>query len=588
MKMSKKIRPLLAVVATLALGMNALVASASTPKVQSGGTVTVDLNETLAGFNVNNVNSNEFVLQEIMQLVWPTVYFVNNKLALTLNTDLVTKVNVSSKPVETITYTINPKAVWSDGTPITADDFIYNWQTQSGNPAFTDKGGAAFQPAGTTGYSSITSVTGSKPGGGASCDAGSAADFNAGLCPNGKTVTVKFGATTPFADWQGLFGMLVPAHQGRLVGWNTGFNINGGGDESTLLSGSWYYVSSYNQSANTVVLKRNPSYWAKAGNLDSIVFAGSTDDTSGIPGIQSGTFNVFEPVSTSLAMIQQAQAAGSSVSYNVQPGLQFEHFDFNQANAYLKLLKVRQAIAHGTDRSELIALTVGQAAPSTKPLNNHIYMNTQPQYKSNGNAYNRQNIALAKRLLKSTKKFKFGKDGYFHPTYGPEKGKDLSLNISSTTGNPIRSQTEQVFQFQMKKVGIKINIVNYAAGDLFGTVIPGGRYDIAEFAWVGSPFATGNNSIYCSYTDKANCGANWVHFKNKTEDKLLKEAAAASSPATEATLYNEADAILWNNMVTLPLYQKPIMTAWSSAYGNILPNASSVGVTWNAQSWGLK
>ena len=587
MKMSKKIRPLLAGVAVLALGMNSLVASASTAKLQAGGTITVDLNETLAGFNVNTLNSNEFVLQEIMQLVWPTAYFVNNKLALTLNTDLVTKVAVATKPVETITYTINPKAAWSDGTPITADDFIYNWQSQSGNPAFTDLGGAAFQPAGSTGYSSIASVTGSNPAGGAACDPGLAANFNAGLCPNGNTVTVKFAAATPFADWQSLFGMIVPAHQARKVGWNTGFNINGGGDEKTLLSGSWYYVTSYNQAANTVVLKRNPTYWGAPGNLDSIVFAGSLDDTSGIPGIQSGTFNVFEPVSTSLAMIQQAKAAGTAISYNVQPGLQFEHFDFNQANAYLRQLKVRQAIAYGTNRHQLIALTVGQAAPSTQPLNNHMYMNTQPQYTNNGSVYNNVNVAKAKAFLKASK-MKMGKDGYYHPTYGPEKGKDFTLRISSTTGNPIRSQTEQVFQFQMKKIGIKISILNYAAGDLFGTVIPNGRYDIAEFAWVSTPFATGNNSIYCSYTNKANCGSNWVHFKNAAEDKLLRQAAAAANPTLEATLYNAADKVLWSNMVTLPLYQKPVMTAWSSTYGNILPNASSVGVTWNAQNWGLK
>jgi peptide/nickel transport system substrate-binding protein len=398
---------------------------------------------------------------------------------------------------------------------------------------------------------------------------------------------VKFAAATPFADWQSLFGMIVPAHQARKVGWNTGFNINGGGDEKTLLSGSWYSVTSYNQSANTVVLKRNSTYWGTPGNLDSIVFAGSLDDTSGIPGIQSGTFNVFEPVSTSLAMIQQAKAAGTAISYNVQPGLQFEHFDFNEANAYLHQLKVRQAIAYGTNRHQLIALTVGQAAPSTQPLNNHMYMNTQPQYTNNGSVYNNVNVAKAKAFLKASK-MKMGKDGYFHPTYGPEKGKDFTLRISSTTGNPIRSQTEQVFQFQMKKIGIKISILNYAAGDLFGTVIPNGRYDIAEFAWVSTPFATGNNSIYCSYTNKANCGSNWVHFKNAAEDKLLKQAAAASNPASEATLYNAADKLLWTNMVTLPLYQKPVMTAWSSTYGNILPNASSVGVTWNAQNWGLK
>jgi hypothetical protein len=41
-------------------------------------------------------------------------------------------------------------------------------------------------------------------------------------------------------------------------------------------------------------------------------------------------------------------------------------------------------------------------------------------------------------------------------------------------------------------------------------------------------------------------------------------------------------------MVTLPLFQQPQLFGWSSKYGGIEPNTSSVGVPWNAQDWGLK
>jgi len=40
--------------------------------------------------------------------------------------------------------------------------------------------------------------------------------------------------------------------------------------------------------------------------------------------------------------------------------------------------------------------------------------------------------------------------------------------------------------------------------------------------------------------------------------------------------------------VTLPLFQQPQLTTWTSTYGNVIPNTSSVGLTWNAQTWGLK
>ena len=97
--------------------------------------------------------------------------------------------------------------------------------------------------------------------------------------------------------------------------------------------------------------------------------------------------------------------------------------------------------------------------------------------------------------------FKKASDGYFQPDYGPQKGKDLTFTIQSTSGNTIRSQTEQLFQAQMKAIGIKINIQNYDANTFFGTNLPNGTYQIAEFAWVTTPFVSGNQPIYCSYTN---------------------------------------------------------------------------------------
>ncbi len=590
MRMKKKFwsAKALAVVA-MVMSVSSMGLISSSSATTKGGSIFVDLNETLSGFNVNTSASNEFVLAEIMQLVWPGTFITDNKLNVYVNKDLLN--NVTSKlngaGQQVVTYTLNPKASWNDGVPITADDFIYNWQSLSGQTKYKDKGNKPYDAAGTTGYSSILSVKGSKPANKAKCSTGKSSQRNAHLCPNGKVVTVTFAKATPFADWPSLFGIVVPAHMARKVGFNTGFNINGGGDEKKLLSGSWYTVTSYNQSNNTVILEKNPKYWGHPGKLGTIVFAGSTDDSTGIAGIQSGTFNVFEPISTSLTMIQQAQAASSQIKFSVVPGLQFEHFDFNQANPYLAKLAVRQAIAYGTDRHAMIAATVGQAAPSTKPLDNHIYMNNQPQYVANGSAYDTVNVAKAKSLLEGAG-FTMGPNGYYQPNFGPQSGQDLTLSLTTTTGNVIRSATQQVFQSQMKAVGIKITIVNHPAATFFGSDLPNGNYDIGEFAWVGSPFATGNNSIYCSYTDATNCASNWTHYANPAVDALLAKGAAATSPKAEAAFYNQADAAMWADMNTLPLYQKPIMTAWSNNYANILPNPSSAGATWNAFAWTKK
>jgi peptide/nickel transport system substrate-binding protein len=552
-------------------------ATASASSVKSGGTLTMALDENLAGFNINTSAANEFVLQEILDTVWPQPYIVNAALKPVLNTDLITKVVVTTNP-QTVTYTINPKAVWQDGTPIEADDFIYNWQAQSGNPQYTDVGGQAYDTASSAGYNQIASVTGSNPPDAAACDPGSTADNNVGLCPNGKTVTVKFSA--PFADWQSLFINLVPAHVSRTVGWNTGFT-----GASQTISGSWYEIQSYNNN-QSVVLVRNPKYWGTPGKLDKIVFSFITDDTQEVPALQNNEVQLINPATVSSSITQSA-AQVPDITRVTAPGLEFEHFDFNQSDPYLAKLAVRQAIAYGTNRQEIISHTVGEVSSGITPLGNRMYVNTQPQYVNNGAAYATVNTSKAESLL-SGLGFKKASDGYYQPNYGPQAGQDLTFTIQSTSGNAVRQQTEQLFQAQMKTIGIKINIQNYDANTFFGTNLPTGAYQIAEFAWVSTPFVSGNQSIYCSYTNTTNCGQNWIHYANPQVDKLLAAGSAATSPTQEASDYNQADKILWSDMATLPLYQKPQFFAWSNTYGNIIPNVSNLGVPWNGNLWGIK
>ena len=79
-----------------------------------------------------------------------------------VNTDLLVSVEATSTSPLTIQYVINPKAVWSDGVPVTADDFIYAWQSQRGDGIDVD--GQPDQVASTLGYRDVASVTGSHDG----------------------------------------------------------------------------------------------------------------------------------------------------------------------------------------------------------------------------------------------------------------------------------------------------------------------------------------------------------------------------------------------------------------------------------------
>jgi peptide/nickel transport system substrate-binding protein len=533
--------------------------SSSASSVKSGGTFTYALDQDVAGFNINQATDSEFVLQEIMNQIWPTVYVIPNTLLPQLDTNYVTSATVTSTSPQTVVYQINPKAVWSDGVPFNAADFIYNWQANSGNPKYTDVGGKAYEPASTSGYNQVKSVTASN---------------------GGKTVTVVF--SSPFSDWKSLFSDMLPAHIAKVVGFNNGFQTF---NAAVKVSGGPFEIQSYTQGQDLVEV-RNPKWWGTPAPLDKLIFRFFADDNQIPPALQNSEVNGANPAQASL-QFKDAIAAVPNLTTTVEAGLEFQHMDFNQANPYLAKLDVRQAIAFGTNRADMVNRIVGPITTAVKPLNNRIFVPGQPQYQDTSGGLGAFDPAKAKQLLQASG-MTMGSDGYFHPSSGPQAGKDLTFTISTTSGEPVRAEIEQLFQSYMKNIGIKINIQNYSPNTLFGTVGPKSEYDIIEFAWVSTPFPSGNQPIYCSYTNANLCGENWNHFANPQVDALFTQAAATLDPAKAATLYNQADALLWKNMVTLPLFQQPQLNTWTNTFGNILPNTSSVGLTWNAQTWGVK
>ena len=541
--------------------------NSSTSKIKSGGSITYALDEDLAGFNVNYANDNEFVLQEILDQVWPSVYVTQPNATVALNTALVTSAKITSTTPQTIVYQINPKATWNDGTPISASDFVYNWQAQSGNPKYKDVGGKAFLPASTSGYNQISSVTGSN---------------------GGKTVTVVLAK--PFADWQSLFGDLMPAHTAEKVGFNNGFQTFG---SAVKVSGGPYEIQSYTKGEDLVEVP-NPKYWGPKAHLSKIVYRFILDDSQDAPAISSGEVNIVNPVIPSVAYADSIKSIPNFAA-SVLPGLEFQHIDFNESNPYLAKLAVREAIALGTNRTQMIQRIVAPIFSTVSPadvskaqvLNNRIYMPIQPPYSNTSGSNGTFNPAKAKQLLTSAG-MTMGSDGYMHPSFGPLKGKDLTLSISTTSGVPVRQQIEELFQANMKAIGIKINIQNYDASTLFGTVGPKGEFDMIQFAWVGSPYESGNQPIYCSYTNTSVCGENWDHYADPKVDSLFIQALSDLNPTTDASLYNQIDGLLWKDMATLPLFENPVYYGYSTKYANLVPNPTNVGIPWNAQGWALK
>jgi peptide/nickel transport system substrate-binding protein len=464
---------------------------------------------------------------------------------------------------QVVTYKINPKAVWSDGQPVTAKDFEFTWQIQkSADPA---KGGCAALLA-TTGYDQIESVESSD---------------------NDKTATVTF--SKPFGDWRQLF-TLFPQHvmdKGSAKancdyitkGWPTAGGVPVS-DGPYLMDKSGIDVSK-----KVLTLTRNPKWYGSPSKLDAIVVQTIGNDPSvSVSALRNNEVQMVYP-QPQLDLVKQIKSLEPTVTSSTNFGLSFEHIDFNTKDEFLALKPVRQAFAYALNRPDIVAKTVGQFDGRAQVLNNRYFVNNQPGYQDNsGGLYNKQDVGKAQSLLEGAG-FSKGPDGIYQ-----KDGKRLSFTMMTTQANPLRANTIDVITQQLKPVGIEIK--KFLNPDIFAgkekpKSLEGGEFQIALFAWVSSPFISGNQSIYQSPQGE-NIGQNYSRFGDPRVDKLFPEINAATDEKSAQDLGNQVDKLLWDDMATIPLYQKPTFLAYNSNYTGFQENASLAGPLWNSTEIALK
>lgn len=467
------------------------------------------------------------------------------------------------------TYVINDDAVWSDGTPITADDFEFTWRSsRSTDPA---DGGCASLLS-TTGYEDIESVEGSGE--------------------DNKTVTVTY--TTPFADWQSLFsgdfgGGILPAHlmddedpAALCETITTGWPIAEGLPED-ISGGPWQLLAeSIDVGTQTVVLTPNPEWWGEGPNIERLIIQNiGNDPTTAVQGLQNGEIDIIYP-QPQLDLVDQVEGLAPNVESDITFGLSFEHLDFNAQDPHLASLPVRQAIAMSLDREEIVDQTVGQFSSDAEVLQNRIFFNNQPQYEDTApEEYKAQNVDQARQLLEGDG-YTVGPDGiYTHP----ERGR-LEIQIDTTANNPLRQTTIEVMIPQLEEAGIAASF--NANPDIFAgaeqpTSLEAGGFQAAVFAWVGSPFRSATQSIY--WSPENGLGQNYSRQGTAEIDALYEQFVKEPDADAQAELGNQIDALLWEQVATVPLYQKPTFIAFSNRVQGVEDNSTQAGPLWNSETW---
>jgi peptide/nickel transport system substrate-binding protein len=425
-----------------------------------------------------------------------------------LNTDVVDKAVQTATSPQTIEYHINPKAVWSDGTPITEKEFEGVWKSNNG----TNK---AFNIVSSTGYEQIGSVT-------------------QGATPQDVKVVYK----TPFSDWKSLFSPLVPA---TLTDTPQHFNkswVNG-----PSVSGGPFKISSMDKTAKTITVTHNDKWWGKAPKLDKIQFI-VLDQSAQAKALQSDQIDFVDIGSTvsTYALVK----ATPGVSIHKAGGPNWRHIDLGKSGP-LADVKVRQAVILSIDRQgDTKSLLAGLDWPA-QVLNSHIWMNNQAQYKATCGDFCNRDPAKAASLLQEAG-FTKGSDGFF-----AKNGKTLNLQFVISAGTKSQVDEAAIQQKAIESAGIKVTIKPVPDDPYFPDYITPGKFDLAIFTWIGTPFAiSSSQSIYTTTG-----GQNYSKIGTPEIDSLFKQAVSSLDDQKSVDLSYQIDTAIWTEGHSVPVYQRP-------------------------------
>ncbi|MGO9034786.1 ABC transporter family substrate-binding protein [Mycobacterium sp.] len=475
--------------------------------LRDGGNLRFAISSFPANFNVLNIDGNTADVGSIVTPTLPGAFITQADGSLKLNTDYFAAAELTKASPQVVTLTINPKAVWSDGTPITWEDLKAEVEACSGR----DK---RYLIASRAGFERVKSVA-------------------RGVDDRQAVITFA----QPYAEWRGMFaGGMQPRSMT-----STPDAFNKGQLDAPGPSAGPFIVSRIDHSAQRIVLTRNPRWWGRKPRLNSITFL-VLDSSAVIPALQNNAIDAAG-VSTLDDMVTAERTPG--VVIRSAPAPTWYHFTFNGApGSILSDDKLRLAICRGIDRQAIVNVVQHGLTDDPVPLDNHIYVVGQQGYQNNS-APAAYNPDQARRDL----------DALGWKLNGAVREKDGKKLVVRDVlfDSPAARQIALVAQQNLAQIGVKLVLDVKAGNGFFNQYVSVGDFDIVQFGWVGNAFPL--SALPQIYTSDGE--GNFGKIGNASIDAKIDQTLSELDEGAARELANKVDAMIWREGFNLPLFQSP-------------------------------
>jgi peptide/nickel transport system substrate-binding protein/oligopeptide transport system substrate-binding protein len=412
------------------------------------------------------------------------------------------------------TFQLRDDVTFHNGDPVLPSDFKYAWERVV-NPALASEVAYHFTPI--LGYDEVT--------------AGTATELE-GVVADDEAMTLTVTLSYPYSTFPATTSHLVfsPVPRSELEGladqstWERGVMIGNG---PFVMNEAWVD----NQYVN---LERNEEYWGgllgRNAYLDAIEFRISADLDSAYQAFEAGQGDTgYIPAGRYEEALQQYPDRNT-----VEPTLGIYNWNFNMEDPVVggdENLPLRQAIALAIDKQAIVdtvysgsrIVATGHTPPGV------------PGYEDGVDdiASGERDLERAQELLEE---------------WGGEITSPIALNFGAGAGH---EPVAQIIQANLEDIGIPSEL---APGDTttYFTEMREGRGQFLRAGWIWD-YNAYDNGLYSLFHSDSIGGDNLVRWSNAEFDALVDEARATPDPDEANALYREAEALMLENVVSVPL-----------------------------------